>query len=82
MVCQAAMLFAVVAGGNSARVVDLTGAEINNVQAEAVDLASWQTVFSVAWSPDGQLLTVSTTVSAHHSVCAVMFQSPFRTSAS
>ncbi len=53
---------AVVAGGSSARVLDLTGAEIKDIQAEAVELPIGQSVFSVAWSPDGQLLTVSTTV--------------------
>lgn len=51
-----------VAGGSSARVLDLTGAEIKDIQAESVELPIGQTVFSVAWSPDGQLLTVSTTV--------------------
>ena len=52
-----------VAGGSSARVLDLTGAEIRDIQAESVELPIGQAVFSVAWSPDGQLLTVSTTVS-------------------
>ncbi len=54
---------AVVAGGSSARVLDLTGAEIKDIPAEAVELPIGQSVFSVAWSPDSQLLTVSTTVS-------------------
>lgn len=53
---------AVVAGGSSARVLDLTGAEIKDIPAEAVELPIGQAVFSAAWSPDGQLLTVSTTV--------------------
>lgn len=53
-----------VAGGSSARVLDLTGAEIKDIQAESVELPMGQTVFSVAWSPDGQLLTISTTVGA------------------
>lgn len=53
-----------VAGGSSARVLDLTGAEIKDIQAEAVELPMGQTFFSVAWSPDGQLLTISTTVGA------------------
>ncbi|KAL3146552.1 hypothetical protein ABBQ32_14175 [Trebouxia sp. C0010 RCD-2024] len=53
---------AVVAGGSSAKVLDLTGAEIKDIPAESVDLPIGQTVFRVAWSPDGQLLTVSTTV--------------------
>ena len=53
---------AVVGGGSSARVLDLTGAEIG-VQAESVELPIGQAVFKVAWSPDGSLLTVSTTVS-------------------
>lgn len=56
------MRHAVVAGGSSARVLDLTGAEIKDIPAESVELPIGQTVFSVAWSPDGQLLTVSTTV--------------------
>lgn len=51
-----------VAGGSSAKVLDLTGAEIKDIQAESVELPIGQTVFSVAWSPDGQLLTISTTV--------------------
>lgn len=42
--------------------LDLTGAEIKDIQAESVELPIGQTVFSVAWSPDGQLLTISTTV--------------------
>ena len=55
---------AVVGGGSSARVLDLTGAEIRDIQAESVDLPIGQSVYKVAWSPDGSLLTVSTTVSS------------------
>ena len=58
-----------VAGGSTARVLDLTGAEIKDIQTEAVALPIGQSVHSVAWSPDGQLLTVSTTVSDTPWVC-------------
>ena len=44
------------------RVLDLTGAEIRDIQAEAVELPIGQSVHKVGWSPDGQLLTVSTMV--------------------
>ena len=44
------------------RVLDLTGAEIKDIQAEAVELPIGQSVHKVGWSPDGQLLTVSTMV--------------------
>jgi len=40
---------AVVAGGSSARVLDLTGAEIKDIPAEAVELPIGQSVFSVAY---------------------------------
>lgn len=58
-----------VAGGSTARVLDLTGADIKDIQTEAVALPIGQSVYSVAWSPDGQLLTVSTTVSCSPPVC-------------
>ena len=44
--------------------LELTGAEIKDIQTESVELPMGQTVFNVAWSPDGQLLTISTTVGA------------------
>lgn len=56
-------LYAAVGGGSSVRVLDLAGAEIRDIQAEAVELPIGQAVHKVGWSPDGQLLTVSTTVS-------------------
>ena len=63
------LVHAVVAGGSSAKVLDLTGAEIRDISAESVELPIGQTVFSVAWSPDGQLLTVSTTVRCPEAFC-------------
>ncbi|KAL0053124.1 hypothetical protein WJX82_001225 [Trebouxia sp. C0006] len=63
---------AVVAGGSSARVLDLTGAEIKDIPAEAVELPIGQSVFSVAWSPDSQLLTVSTTSGQLHTYLAAL----------
>ncbi|KAL0039283.1 hypothetical protein WJX79_001413 [Trebouxia sp. C0005] len=63
---------AVVAGGSSARVLDLTGAEIKDIPAEAVELPIGQAVFSAAWSPDGQLLTVSTTTGQLHTYLAAL----------
>lgn len=55
--------YVAVGGGSSVRVLDLTRAEIRDIQAESVELPIGQSVHKVGWSPDGQLLTVSTTVS-------------------
>ena len=66
------LVHAVVAGGSSAKVLDLTGAEIKDISSESVELPIGQTVFSVAWSPDGQLLTVSTTVRCPEASCHQM----------
>lgn len=54
------------------RVLDLTGAEIRDIQSEAVELPIGQSVHKVGWSPDGQLLTVSTTVRLAHECAAVL----------
>ena len=63
---------AAVGGGSSVRVLDLTGAEIRDIQSEAVELPIGQSVHKVGWSPDGQLLTVSTTVRLAHECAAVL----------
>ena len=51
-----------VAGGSSVRVIDLSG-EMLELRGDAVELDPGQVATAVGWTPDGQLLTVATTVS-------------------